>query len=63
LGLEAHELEAFLRRDGVEKVSARDLPAAMVKGANGATTVAAALVLAALAGAPLLLRVATEVPA
>jgi pseudouridine-5'-phosphate glycosidase len=50
LGLEADELEAFLRRDGVEKVSARDLPAAMVKGANGATTVAAALALAAIAG-------------
>jgi pseudouridylate synthase len=50
LGLEADELEAFLRRDGVEKVSARDLPAAMVTGANGATTVAAALALATLAG-------------
>jgi pseudouridylate synthase len=50
LGLEADELESFLRRDGVEKVSARDLPAAMVKGANGATTVAAALALTTLAG-------------
>jgi pseudouridine-5'-phosphate glycosidase len=50
LGLEADELEGFLRRDGVEKVSARDLPAAMVKGANGATTVAAALALSTLAG-------------
>jgi pseudouridine-5'-phosphate glycosidase len=50
LGLEADELEAFLRRDGVEKVSARDLAAAMVKGATGATTVAAALALATLAG-------------
>jgi pseudouridylate synthase len=50
LGLEADELEEFLRRDGVEKVSARDLPAAMVRGANGATTVAAALALATIAG-------------
>jgi pseudouridylate synthase len=50
LGLEAAELEEFLRRDGVEKVSARDLPAAMVNCANGATTVAAALALAKLAG-------------
>jgi pseudouridine-5'-phosphate glycosidase len=50
LGLEDDELECFLRRAGVEKVSARDLPAAMVKGANGATTVAAALALATLAG-------------
>ena len=50
LGLEAAELEEFLRRDGVEKVSARDLPVAMVRGANGATTVAAALALTTLAG-------------
>jgi pseudouridine-5'-phosphate glycosidase len=50
LGLEADELEGFLRRDGVEKVSARDLPAAMVRGTSGATTVAAALTLATLAG-------------
>jgi pseudouridine-5'-phosphate glycosidase len=50
LGLEAEELACFLRRDGVEKVSARDLAWAMVRGVNGATTVAAALVLAALAG-------------
>jgi pseudouridine-5'-phosphate glycosidase len=50
VGLEPDELEAFLRRDGVEKVSARDLPAAMVKGATGATTVAAGLALANLAG-------------
>jgi pseudouridine-5'-phosphate glycosidase len=50
LGLEAEELACFLRRDGVEKVSARDLAAAIVRGANGATTVAAALALATLAG-------------
>jgi pseudouridine-5'-phosphate glycosidase len=49
LGLEPDELERFLRRDGVRKVSARDLPAAMVAGADGATTVAASLALARLA--------------
>lgn len=51
-GLEGEELERFLRRDGVRKVSARDLPAAMVAGADGATTVAASIALAALAGIP-----------
>ena len=50
LGLEPEELEEFLRRDGVEKVSARDLAVAMMRGANGGTTVAAALALATLAG-------------
>jgi pseudouridylate synthase len=50
LGLERNELEEFLRRDGVEKVSARDLAVAMLRGANGATTVAAALALVTLAG-------------
>ena len=50
IGLEPAELERFLRRDGVRKVSARDLAAAMVAGADGATTVAASLVLARLAG-------------
>jgi len=52
LGLEDDELERFLRREGVRKVSARDLPAAMVAGADGATTVAASLAIAALAGVP-----------
>jgi pseudouridylate synthase len=50
LGLEAPELERFLRRDGVEKVSARDLAPAMVRRIDGATTVAAALALATVAG-------------
>src|SRR5690349_1946036 len=50
LGLEDEELERFLRRDGVRKVSARDLPAAMVTEADGATTVAATMCLAALGG-------------
>ena len=51
LGLEADELERFLRRDGVRKVSARDLPFAIAQQADGATTVAATLAISVLAGA------------
>lgn len=50
LGLEPEELERFLRRDGIRKVSARDLGAAVAQCADGATTVAAALALASRAG-------------
>jgi pseudouridine-5'-phosphate glycosidase len=50
LGLTDEELERFLRRDGVRKISARDLAPAMARGADGATTVAASLALAAAAG-------------
>jgi pseudouridine-5'-phosphate glycosidase len=50
LGLLPDELERFLRREGVRKVSARDLPGAMVGGTDGATTVAATMCLAALGG-------------
>lgn len=50
VGLEPDELERFLRRDGVRKVSARDLPFAMAKKVDGATTVAATLALASGAG-------------
>lgn len=49
-GLEDAELERFLRREGISKVSARDLPMAMARGTDGATTVAAAIAIAALAG-------------
>ena len=49
-GLDGEDLERFLRREGVRKVSARDLAVAGVQGADGATTVAATLALAALAG-------------
>ncbi len=52
LGLEPDELERFLARDGVRKVSARDLAPAMLRGDDGATTVAASLALGALAGVP-----------
>ena len=50
IGLREDELERFLARDGVQKVSARDLPAAMVQRQDGATTVAASVVLAHAAG-------------
>jgi pseudouridine-5'-phosphate glycosidase len=50
VGLEDAELERFLRREGIGKVSARDLPMAIARGTDGATTVAAAIVIAALAG-------------
>ena len=50
LGLEPLELERFLAREGVRKVSARDLPAAMLHRVDGATTVAASLALARLGG-------------
>jgi pseudouridylate synthase len=50
VGLEGDELERFLMRDGVRKVSARDLPLAMAKGYDGATTVAASLALASAVG-------------
>src|SRR5579884_3262109 len=46
VGLEPDELERFLRREGVRKVSARDIAAAVVQRADGATTVAATLALA-----------------
>ncbi len=46
LGLTDDELLRFLARDGVRKVSARDLAACTVQGADGATTVAASLALA-----------------
>lgn len=49
-GITEIELERFLRRDGVRKVSARDLATTMIRGADGATTVAATLRIAALAG-------------
>ncbi|GLC24356.1 pseudouridine-5'-phosphate glycosidase [Roseisolibacter agri] len=50
LGLEPAELERFLAREGVRKVSARDLAPAMLRGHDGATTVAASLAIGAMAG-------------
>src|SRR6185295_18865799 len=51
LGVDGDELERFLRRDGIRKVSARDLPVAVAQRADGATTVAASLSIASAAGA------------
>ena len=51
IGLDSDELERFLNRDGVRKVSARDVPSAVAQRADGATTVAASLMLAR-AGSP-----------
>jgi pseudouridylate synthase len=50
LGLEPRELERFLRREGIRKISARDIGAAVAQRADGATTVAAALAIAHRAG-------------
>src|ERR1043165_7817942 len=50
VGLEPDELERFLRRDGVRKVSARDLAAAMARKADGHQTVAATVALASRVG-------------
>lgn len=49
-GLNEAELEHLLRREGWCKVSARDIPTAMVRRTDGATTVAASLAIARLAG-------------
>jgi pseudouridine-5'-phosphate glycosidase len=50
IGLRDDELERFLARDGIRKVSARDIPVAMVRRQDGATTVAASVALASAAG-------------
>ena len=51
LGITDEELERFLAREGVSKVSSRDLPVAMMRKTDGATTVAASLCVAMAAGA------------
>ena len=50
IGLDGDDLERFLRRDGVTKVSARDLGWAAARGLDGATTVAGSLALCTAAG-------------
>lgn len=47
-GLDGDDLTRFLARDAVLKVSARDIPAAMLEARDGATTVAGTLALMAL---------------
>jgi pseudouridylate synthase len=49
-GLTPDELARFLKRDGVVKAAARDLPVAMARGVDAATTVAASLVICRAAG-------------
>lgn len=50
VGLDEAGLEFMATAKGIMKLSARDLPAAVVKGSDGATTVAATAHLAALSG-------------
>jgi pseudouridine-5'-phosphate glycosidase len=50
IGLTAADLEQLATRDDIAKVSLRDLPYVIARGEHGATTVAATMRLAALAG-------------
>jgi pseudouridine-5'-phosphate glycosidase len=50
VGLSADDLELLASHPDVTKVSVRDLPVVMARGAHGATTVASTMRLAALAG-------------
>ncbi len=52
VGLDDSDLERFLARTGIEKVSARDIPWLMARGVDGATTVAGALAICSQAGLP-----------
>ncbi len=52
VGLSESEHARFLQRDGVRKVSSRDLGLAMAQRADGATTVAATLTICRAAGIP-----------
>jgi pseudouridylate synthase len=52
VGLSDDDLELLARDPDVAKVSVRDLPYVVARGAHGATTVAATMRLAALAGIP-----------
>ena len=50
IGLEPETLERFALAKGVMKCSRRDIPFAIAQGLNGATTVAATMILAEMAG-------------
>lgn len=50
VGLDDDALERFLTRDGIRKISARDIALVAAVGADGATTVAASIALAHAAG-------------
>ena len=50
VGLSTDQVKLLAKSDSVAKVSRRDIPIAMAKKLNGATTVAATMILASLAG-------------
>ncbi|AOM82435.1 pseudouridine-5'-phosphate glycosidase [Salisediminibacterium beveridgei] len=50
IGMTQEELEAFAKGDAIEKVSRRDFPKVLAKKTAGATTVAATMICAELAG-------------
>lgn len=50
IGLSSDELNFFAQSDGIVKVSRRDLPVVLANNGNGATTVSATMIAAALAG-------------
>ncbi len=50
VGLDRQALDRLGRAGGVTKVSRRDLPVVVARGLDGATTVAATMIVAALAG-------------
>ncbi|MEU3142887.1 pseudouridine-5'-phosphate glycosidase [Streptomyces sp. NPDC006999] len=50
VGLDKDQLERIAHENGIRKLGHRDLPLAVASGANGATTVSATALLAALAG-------------
>jgi pseudouridylate synthase len=52
VGLTPEELDRFLRRVDILKAAARDLPTAMAKGADAATTVAGSLAICRATGLP-----------
>jgi pseudouridine-5'-phosphate glycosidase len=54
VGLTEGELERLATKSGIRKVSGRDLPIAVARGEDGATTVAATMYVAALAGIEIL---------
>ena len=50
VGLTEEEIEYMGKKEGIVKVSRRDLPFIVARGGDGATTVAATMIIAALAG-------------
>ena len=61
MGLDAQQLEQLASQQGVLKATTRDLPWLMATASTGATTVAATMRLAALAGVPLTVFIAAIV--